>query len=157
MSIRIVPFEPKYAHSFRDLNIAWLKKYFHVEAKDALLLENCQESIIDTGGFIFLAEYKDEIAGCFSFIPFDERVFELGKMAVDPSYQGLKIGQKLLSFAIDFAKENQWRKIVLYSSTKLDAALYIYRKYGFVEVELEKELPYERSDIKMELVFDSKN
>ncbi len=155
MSVRIVPFKPKYANSFRDLNIAWLKKYFHVEAKDALLLENCQESIIDIGGFIFLAEHKDEIVGCFSFIPFDEKVFELGKMAVDPSYQSLKIGQKLLSFAIEFAKENHWESIVLYSSTKLDTALYIYRKYGFVEVELEKEIPYKRSDIKMELVLDS--
>ncbi|WP_425237317.1 GNAT family N-acetyltransferase [Ulvibacterium sp.] len=157
MSLRIVPFEPKYAHSFRDLNIAWLKKYFHVEDKDALLLENCQESIIDIGGFIFLAEYKGKIVGCFSFIPYDEKVFELGKMAVDPNHQGLKIGQELLSFAIEFAKENHWKSIVLYSSTKLDAALHIYRKYGFVEVELEKELPYERSDIKMELIFNSKN
>lgn len=155
MSIRIVPFEPKYASNFKDLNIAWLKKHFHVEAKDAILLEKCKESIIDIGGFIFLAEHEGEIVGCFSFIPFDEKVFELGKMAVDPSYQGLKIGQKLLSFAIEFAKENLWESIVLYSSTKLDTALYIYRKYGFVEVELEKEIPYERSDIKMELVLNS--
>lgn len=157
MSVRIVPFEPQYASCFKDLNLAWLKKYFHVEAKDLWLLENCQESILDIGGFIFLAEHRGEIVGCFSLIPFDEHVFELGKMAVDPKHQGLKIGQKLLSFAIDFAKENRWKSIVLYSSTKLDAALHIYRKYGFVEVELEKEIPYERSDIKMELVFNSKN
>ncbi len=157
MSVRILPFEPKYAKNFRDLNIAWLKKYFHVEAKDVLLLENCQESILDIGGYIFLAEHEGEIVGCFSLIPYGEKVFELGKMAVDPNHQGLKIGQRLLSFAIAFAKENHWKSIVLYSSTKLDTALHIYRKYGFVEVELEKEIPYERSDIKMELIFNSKN
>ncbi|WP_299536591.1 GNAT family N-acetyltransferase [Ulvibacterium sp.] len=157
MSIKILPFEPKYAVHFRDLNLAWLKKYFQVEAKDVVLLENCQESILDVGGFIFLAEHNGKIVGCFSFIPYEEKVFELGKMAVDPDHQGLKIGQELLSFAIEFAKENHWKSIVLYSSTKLDTALHIYRKYGFVEVELEKEIPYERSDIKMELTFNAKN
>ena len=74
-------------------------------------------------------------------------------MAVDPSYHGLKIGQRLLTFAIDFAEKNNWHAITLYSSTKLPAALHIYRKYGFKEIQLEKELPYARSDIKMELVI----
>jgi len=155
MCVNIVPFEPRYATNFRDLNMAWLEKYFYVEAKDIVLLERSQESIIDKGGFIFLAEYRDTIVGCFSLIPFKKKFFELGKMAVDPDYQGLKIGQKLLDFAISFAKENHWDGLVLYSSTKLDVALHIYRKYGFKEVELEKDNPYERGDIKMELIFDS--
>lgn len=78
-------------------------------------------------------------------------------MAVDPSFHGLKIGQKLLSFAIDFSKSNQWESIVLYSSTKLDAALHIYRKYGFIDVALEDKLTYLRSDVKMELNLGQSN
>ena len=75
-------------------------------------------------------------------------------MAVDPNYQGLNIGQSLLRFAIDLGKQNAWKKIILYSSTKLENALYIYRKYGFKEIEIEKNLPYARSDIKMELLIN---
>lgn len=153
MSVEIVPFESRYSTIFRDLNVAWLKSYFHVEPKDTYLLENCEKAIIAKGGHIFFAKYRNEIVGCFSFIRLNNTVYELGKMAVDPKFQGLKIGQKLLSFAIDFAKMKHWTKIVLYSSTKLDTALYIYRKQGFKEVVLEKDLPYIRSDIKMELVF----
>ena len=78
-------------------------------------------------------------------------VYELGKMAVDPRYQGLNIGQELLKYSITFAKVKQWDKVVLYSSTKLDVALHIYRKYGFKDVPLEQDLPYARSDVKMEL------
>ena len=74
-------------------------------------------------------------------------------MAVAPDYQGLKIGQQLLSFAIDFAKKNNWVAITLYSSSKLPTALHIYRKYGFKDVVLEKDIPYARSDVKMELTF----
>ena len=151
MSIKIIPFEPRYASNFRDLNQAWLEKYFFVEPKDVLLLEDCEHSIIEMGGYIFFSEYKKKMVGCFSLIKIKKDVFELGKMAVDEDYQGMKIGQQLLAFALDFARENNWKKLILYSSTKLDAALYIYRKYGFVEVLMEKDNPYERSDIKMEL------
>ncbi|MFH6604100.1 GNAT family N-acetyltransferase [Maribacter algicola] len=154
MDIKIIPFEPKYAGRFKDLNQAWLEKFFFVEPKDVLLLRDCENSIIDKGGYIFFAEHEKSIIGCFSFIKIENDVFELGKMAVDENYQGMKIGQHLLTFAIDFAKKGGWKKIILYSSTKLDAALHIYRKYGFTEIPLEKENPYVRSDIKMELLLN---
>lgn len=155
MSLQIVPFQPHHANTFRNLNLAWLERYFYVEDKDKMLLENCKESIIDEGGYIFMAEYQDAIVGCFSLIPYARNTYELGKMAVDPKFQGLRIGQQLLTFAIDFAKKNHWDAIVLYSSTKLPAALHIYRKFGFKDARLEKELPYARSDVKMELNLSS--
>lgn len=153
MSLRIISFKPKYINNFRDLNEAWLQKYFYVEPKDTMLLENSKKSIIDKGGFIYFAEYNDAIVGCFSFIKLNDITYELGKMAVDPKYQGLKIGQELLSFAINFAREKEWERIVIYSSTKLPTALYLYRKFGFKVIELEENLPYARSDIKMELIL----
>jgi len=151
MPLTIIPFEPQYATHFCYLNIAWLEKYFYVEAKDTELLEDCEKNIIDKDGFIFFAKYKGKIVGCFSLIKLGDGIYELGKMAVYPEYQGLKIGQQLLTFAVKHAQENNWKRIVLYSSTKLDTALHIYKKYGFREVVLEDNLPYERSDIKMEL------
>lgn len=147
----IVPFKPEHANAFKELNRAWLEKYFYVEAKDTALLENSKEYILDKGGYIFIAISDMTPVGCFSFIPLKDKIYELGKMAVSDSYQGNKIGQQLMTYAIDFAKQCDWDKIVLYSSTKLPTALYIYRKYGFTEVELETNLPYDRSDIKMEL------
>ena len=40
---------------------------------------------------------------------------------------------------------------MLYSNKILENAIYIYRKYGFIEVPVEPNSPYERSDIKMVL------
>lgn len=151
MSIKIRPFEQKYARLFRELNLAWLEQYFYVEAKDKEILDNCQEYIIDQGGYIFFAEIEGEIVGCFSFIPFKKGIYELGKMAVHSSFQGRKIGQEMMRFAIEFARKQAWRKILLYSHRKLGPAIYIYRKYGFEEIPLEQNTPYERSNIKMEL------
>ncbi len=151
MSLEIVPFDPEYASSFRDLNKAWLEKYFYVEPKDLILLEDCKKSIIDQGGYIFFAKYENEIVGCFSLIRHTDGIFELGKMAVDEKVQGLRIGQKLLTYAVEFGKKKKWKKIILYSNTKLTTAIHIYKKYGFNEVVLENPNPYMRSDIKMEL------
>jgi len=153
MNLNIIPFESRYSKRFKELNVAWLDKYFYVEPKDTILLDNCEANIIDKGGFIFLAQYLENIVGCFALIKLQNNEYELGKMAVDPNYQGLKIGQALLDFAIDHAKQNGWNKLTLYSNTKLENALYIYKKYGFIEVEIEKNLPYARSDIKMELLI----
>ena len=154
MSLKIIPFESKYAARFKELNVAWLEKYFYVEPHDADLLENCEQTIINKGGLIFFAKHEDVIVGCFSFIKLDEKIYELGKMAVDPKYQGLKIGQALMTHAITYAKDHQWSKIMLYSNTKLENAIYIYKKYGFQEIDLETNTPYNRSNIKMELSID---
>jgi len=154
MPIKIIPFESRFAPIFKGLNVAWLEKYFYVEPMDTEILENCENYIINRGGFIFFAEYEQQLAGCFSFIKISESTFELGKMAVDPEYQGNKIGQKLMEFAIVFARKKKWKKIILYSHRKLEAALYIYRKFGFIEIPLENNTPYERSDIKMELILE---
>jgi GNAT superfamily N-acetyltransferase len=154
MLLDIIDYEPQYATFFKELNRAWLEKYFYVEPKDIILLEDCQKSIIDPGGFIFFAKYEGEIAGCFALIHHQAQVYELGKMAVEEKYQGKKIGQKLLTHAIDFARNNAWHRLILYSSTKLPAALHIYKKNGFQIVPLEKGNPYTRSDIKMELLLN---
>ena len=149
--MEIIPFETHLAPVFQALNEAWLKKYFYVEAKDKEILENCEEYIIAKGGYIFFASVSDQIAGCFSLIKMEEGIYELGKMAVDEKFQGKKIGQGMMEFALEFGRRQGWKKIVLYSHTKLGPALYIYRKFGFYEIDLEKDTPYLRSNIKMEL------
>jgi GNAT superfamily N-acetyltransferase len=155
MSLRVIPFKQAYAPVFRDLNLAWLTSYFYVEEMDAQLLENCEETIINKEGFIFFAEWKGELVGCYSLICLEKDTYELGKMAVDPKFQGLKIGQELLSHAIDFARNNNWRKIILYSNTILGPAIHLYKKFGFKEITLEQDTPYKRSNIKMERMLET--
>ncbi|MDG3582339.1 GNAT family N-acetyltransferase [Galbibacter pacificus] len=151
MNVEIIPFRQEYAIDFKNLNIEWLERFFVVEPHDHDVLLHCKENIIDKGGAIFFARLNNVIVGCFALMKIESGVFELTKMAVSPNYRGHKIGQKLLQFCISHAKEQTFKKVVLYSSTKLENAIYLYRKYGFKEVPLEKDNPYMRADIKMEL------
>ncbi len=149
----IIPFDPKYAKDFASLNVEWLEKYFVVEPLDVELLKNCEETIINKGGYIFFAKVDEKIAGTFSLIKIEEGIYELGKMAVSPKFQGHKIGQQLMRFCIDFAKKQDWKKLILYSNRILENAIYIYTKFGFEEIPIEENPIYKRSNIKMELML----
>jgi len=80
-------------------------------------------------------------------------VVELTKMAVSPGHRGLNIGQQLMQHCISYSKENNINSIILYSSRKLENAIYIYRKYGFIEIPVEENCPYKRCNIKMQLAL----
>ncbi|MFT4698003.1 MAG: DNA-binding MarR family transcriptional regulator [Flavobacteriaceae bacterium] len=153
LAIRIIPFDKQYATHFYELNVDWLEKYFYVENYDREVLSKPQQYIIKPGGHIFFAVQNNEILGTVALLKNDEGIYELTKMAVSPKHQGKKVGQLIMQYCIDFAKENKYKKLFLYSHTILANAIYIYRKYGFIEIEVEADSPYERSDIKMELLI----
>ncbi len=150
MAIKIIDFDRKYAQSFYDLNIEWLKTYFYVEPFDEDVLSRPDKYIINKGGFIFFAMKENEVVGTVALMPTHTKgILELTKMAVLPEERGQKIGQHLLQYCIDFGKEQNLKALLLYSNTKLENAIYLYRKYGFKELELEINNPYQRADIKM--------
>lgn len=151
MQVEISPFDKMYSKDFYILNIEWLKTYFYVEPYDEKVLSNPNKYIIEKGGFIFFAKCDNQIVGTVALMPIQkEGTFELTKMAVSPKHRGQKIGQKLMQQCLDFAKAQEFKRLLLYSSRKLHNAIYIYRKYGFIEVPVEPNCPYERCDIKME-------
>ncbi|RKE95213.1 helix-turn-helix domain-containing GNAT family N-acetyltransferase [Ichthyenterobacterium magnum] len=153
-TIEIINYDNHFAKAFYDLNIEWLKTYFYVEPYDQEVLSKPETYIVDKGGYIFFAKDNKNILGTVALMPMKATgVFELTKMAVSPKERGRKIGQQLMQHCIDFAKANNIPKLILYSSKKLENAIYIYRKYGFIEIPVEPDCPYIRCDIKMELVI----
>ena len=155
MNIEIIPFNIKFSKVFYTLNIEWLKTSFVVEPYDEEVLSNPDQYIINKGGYIFFATLNTNIVGTYALMPLPKQnAFELTKMAVSPEYRGYKIGQQLLEHCIHFSKTEQFNRLLLYSSRKLENAIYLYRKFGFVEIEVEDHCPYARCDIKMEHFLD---
>ncbi|MBL4905924.1 MAG: bifunctional helix-turn-helix transcriptional regulator/GNAT family N-acetyltransferase [Sneathiella sp.] len=122
--ISIVAFDKKYSKDFYALNIEWLKAFFVVEPYDEEVLSKPDVYITSKGGHIFFAKLNDTIVGTVALMPTEaESIFELTKMAVSPKHRGLKIGQQLMQHCIDFAKENRFKGLMLYSNTKLANAI----------------------------------
>ena len=147
---KIIPFKSSLSPVFRDLNLEWLETYFYVEPHDRDLLDNCEEIIIEQGGHIFFYQKNGVTLGTFALIKIKEDTFELGKMAVSRTARGQGIGQKMMQFCINFAQEAGWKKLLLYSNTSLENSIYIYKKFGFIEVPIGSDNPYSRGNIKME-------
>ncbi|MBC8046876.1 MAG: GNAT family N-acetyltransferase [Fimbriimonadaceae bacterium] len=148
--IIIHEYKPEFAKYFYQLNKAWIEKYFVMEELDHKSLEGPEEYIIDKGGYILFAEYDDMIVGCCALIKMSEKVYELAKMAVDPSAQGKHIGLIIGEAIIKKAKSIGAKKLFLESNTKLTPAINLYRKVGFKEIPHHPS-EYSRSNIQMEL------
>ncbi|MFE3867836.1 GNAT family N-acetyltransferase [Flavobacterium sp. LS2P90] len=151
-TVEIIPFSTDLKEHIKTLNLEWLKKYFKVEPKDKIVLSNPQGEIIDKGGMIFYAKYNNQIIGAVSLIKIDDVTFELSKMAVTDTIQGLGIGKKIMEHCLTVAKEEGIQKLILYSNRSLMPAIHLYKKYGFTEIALENGV-YERADIKMERII----
>ena len=131
--VRIVSFESKYKEDFKRLNEEWLNKYFSVEPEDERILSSPEE-IIRNGGEIFFAVYDNEIAGTCAAIKIDRNTYELAKMGVTEKYQGKQIGKKLALTVIGFAVAKNAKNIFLETSSKLTAALSLYKQLGFEQI-----------------------
>lgn len=151
MNLEIISFDPAYAEDFKQLNLAWLKKYFWVEPHDEEVLGKPEKYILEPGGNIFFVKEDTRIIGTVALMKIEDGIFELTKMAITPEAQGKKIGQKLMEHTLNYAKEKGWKTLIIYSNRKLENAIYIYLKYGFIEIPIEENNPYARGDIKMKL------
>lgn len=150
MKIELVGYREELKDRFRLLNEEWLEAYFHVEPIDRELLSKPEETILAKGGCVYFALVDGDAIGTGSVIPVESGVFELGKMAVTPAFQGKGIGRLLVRYAIDWARGHSGSELNLYTSSKLIRAIELYRKVGFVDTELGS-TPYGRADVRMSL------
>lgn len=147
--LEIIPFSAGLQPYFESINKAWVTQYFTLEPFDIEQLEQPEHTILGNGGVIIFAKLGDEIVGTVGLIPKEGSICEMIKMGVQANAQGKGVGLQLGNAILEKAKEMGFSKMVLYSNTKLAAALHLYKKLGFCEVSTECGV-YSRCDIKME-------
>lgn len=154
-NIKIETFRQEYAAAFKALNEEWISTYFVMEPSDYAALDNPESYIINKGGEIFVSVEEDMVLGVCALIKVNKQGidYELAKMAVSPAAQGKGVGFLLGKAAIDWAKEQGAKTIFLDSNTKLQPAINLYKKLGFIEVT-GFDSPYNRVDIQMMLTIN---
>lgn len=159
LSYRIIPIDlanNEHRQAYKELNLAWIEKYFAVEARDRLELEDPEKHIIAGGGRIFIAEGDSaegrEVLGTCALVVEHDGAYELVKMAVRDSAKGRGVGRALGDAAIAEARALGAPRVELLSNTSLVPAISLYRALGFVEVPLPPS-DYARANIKMVLDF----
>lgn len=150
--VDLVPYEAAHRAAFRQLNEAWISRYFRLEPPDLRVLDAPQEEILDKGGEIIVAVRSGGVVGVCALLRVDASTFELAKMAVAENARGLGIGYLVGQEAIRRAAGAGASRLILESNTVLTPAIALYRKLGFVEVAgMPSE--YSRCNIHMELTL----
>ena len=148
--MRIVPYEPRHADAWRDLNIAWISRHFALEPKDIQVLDDPEGQILDQGGWIFMAEDETgEPIGCVALMAMADGGFEVVKMTVSEAARGTGLGRMLMEACIDKAAELDAPRLYLETNSSLAPALSLYRSVGFVQLP-PADTPYARCDVWME-------
>jgi putative acetyltransferase len=109
------------------LNIDLCFQNFNKELAEIEIMYN------EKDGGIVLCVDDDKYIGCSAIRKIDDTTCELKRMWVQPSYQGKKIGEALLNECIAIAKKLNYKQIRLDTLSRLQPAIHLYKKYGFVE------------------------
>lgn len=148
--VRIIPYQPEHKAAFKKLNEDWITQYFRMEEFDYKYLDHPEENILNKGGYIFMAIYKNEPVGTCAIIKVNDARYELAKMGVAPHAKGKGIGYLLGRACADKAKQLGAAMLYLESNTVLKPAISLYQKLGFKKIT-GLPSPYERSNIQMEM------
>ncbi|MEI9981594.1 MAG: GNAT family N-acetyltransferase [Edaphobacter sp.] len=150
--ITIRLFQPSDANSFRELNEAWISKFFRLEEQDHIQLAQ-PENILRDGGQIIMAVAGEERIGCCALVYMKPGIFEVAKMAVSENYQGRGVGRKILEFTIAQGKTLGAHTLELVTNSGLSNAIHLYESLGFRHLPPERvePSPYARADVFMEL------
>jgi GNAT superfamily N-acetyltransferase len=152
-SIHLRPFQPGDEIAFRELNEAWIAKYFTIEPAELPYLEDPVRNIVEAGGYIFMAVFGEVPVGCCALLRMEPGAFEVAKMAVTENLRGRGIGRKVLEFAIAYAKKIGAKRLYLETNRKLANAIHLYESIGFQHVSPDQVIPspYGRANVFMEM------
>jgi len=158
---RLREFDPQDAPAFAALNRRWIDEMFGMEEKDRHQLDQPQQTILDPGGFIAVADANGWVVGTGAILPAalapddGKSWMEIIKMATDPSAQGQGIGAAVLDRLIEIANERGATNIWLETNDKLEAATALYKRKGFTTLADDRlwQTPYTRCNLQMVLVL----
>lgn len=135
MTLKIVPYAPCYAEAWKQLNEAWIQRYFSLEPPDDALLRHPEQSILERGGQISIAPQNGQPVGVCSLEPISgTHDLELSKLAVDEQARGLGIGRRLCEAVIHAARQAGAATLRIESNTKLAPAIHLYHSLGFRDI-----------------------
>lgn len=101
---------------------------------------------------IFFAVENDEVlAPCMAY-RFEDKVWEICKLAATGQHTGKGAGSAVFGACMDYAIEHGAKKLTLISNHILKQALHIYEKFGFQRVDLDRGDEYERADVQCEYI-----
>lgn len=106
-------------------------------------LTDIQVQYGETNGCLLLVETDGQTVGCAGVRRWQGDIAELKRMYIRPAARGSGRGRQLLQAAIDRARELGYRRIRLDTLPSMQAAIRLYREFGFKDIPAYRDNPFE--------------
>ena len=85
----------------------------------------------------FIAKDGENVLGYVSFTKILDEI-QIVNVATAPEHRKMGVGKSLISYLLDFAKENEVSKLFLEVRESNEPAINLYKRFGFYEVGISK-------------------
>lgn len=106
-------------------------------------LKNLSNKYGGEHGRLLAAIVNNKVVGCVAYQKVNTRQCEMKRLYVKPAYRKQDIAQQLLSKILMLAKQDGYEEMVLDTITPLKAAITLYKKFNFHEIESYYDNPME--------------
>ncbi|EOI06403.1 hypothetical protein UAY_00454 [Enterococcus moraviensis ATCC BAA-383] len=104
----------------------------------------------------FDAMFDGSPVGILALLPTRPETLEIVNIAVSETYQGQGIGEKLLQFALSYAKNSQYKTVEIGTGSTSFGQLYLYQKCGFRMTSIDRDFfirHYEEEIVENKLIL----
>jgi ribosomal protein S18 acetylase RimI-like enzyme len=95
-------------------------------------LKDIEEYYFNNNGYFIVGLELDRIISMGAFRKIDDQTAELVRMRVHPDFQGVGIGFKILLELEKMARSKNYKEIILETDERLNAAINLYLKNGYL-------------------------
>jgi GNAT superfamily N-acetyltransferase len=152
--VNIVPYTPQLNNAFAKLWVPWLKQITGTEPEESDLsaVVNPKQYYIENGGAVFFALSDANPVGVVAVKKLTNTTYEFCKLVVMENARGQGLGRLLVEKCIEFVKLQQGKALYLQSFNKLEVAVSMYKKMGFISCQApEGMLVVKRTEIIMKM------
>jgi len=136
-AFEIVSCTPQLRGKFAEIWVPWLRSMTgkDPEAEDLLAVGDPDAFYVQGGGTVLFALKDGEPVGVVAVKNLGAGVYEFCKLVVLESARGLGVGRDLVEACVDFACEAGGHVLMLQSFRRLEVALRMYERMGFVAMQ----------------------
>jgi len=141
-AFEIVAFTPELRPVFAELWVPWLKSMTgrDPEPEDLVAVADPEPFYVRNGGAVFYALSGATPIGVVAVKNLTGGVYEFCKLVVRDEARGLGVGKALVETCIAFAQQQRARLLMLQSFRRLEVALGMYERMGFVPMTAPPEM-----------------
>jgi GNAT superfamily N-acetyltransferase len=135
MKFTIDGYSDRNKDDFEKIWVHWLSNSMGIQPQETDIKEvkNPVDNYINKGGMAFYANSDNECIGVVAVKKLNETDYEFCKLVVSEKARGLGLGKQLVQKCIDFVRDVHGRNLYLQSFHKLEVAVEMYKKMGFVD------------------------